>query len=101
MRRMPLRGLSRSGAADGEVATWDDSTDQWVPVPAESAVDLFLDQGDLLVGTGAGTAEVLPVGAPGQVLIPDPTEPTGLRWASFLVAGDSIVVTETGEVVFT
>jgi hypothetical protein len=31
VKRSPLHNLGQSGAADGEVATWDDALNKWIP----------------------------------------------------------------------
>ena len=50
-------------------------------------------KGDLAAGTGPDTAVRVPVGADGQTLVADSTQPAGVRWATFtdtLVAADPI-----------
>jgi hypothetical protein len=44
--------------------------------------EFSLAKGDLLVGTGGGTAVRLPVGVTDQVLTVDPSAPTGLKWGT-------------------
>jgi uncharacterized membrane protein YgcG len=46
---------------------------------------LFTAKGDLLVGTGPGTFEILHVGPPGSTLFADPSEAGGMRWDFFTV----------------
>ena len=43
---------------------------------------LVTAKGDLLAATGAATLTRLAVGGAGQLLVPDPSQPPGLRWAS-------------------
>lgn len=62
--------ISASGGGSGDVSTdaiWD-------------------AKGDIAVGTGADTADNLPVGANGMLLVPDSTQTTGLRWVSAFLA---------------
>lgn len=51
---------------------------------------IITGQGDLLVGTGPAAFAVLPVGAPTDALIPDPAEPTGLRWGPAAASGGGL-----------
>jgi hypothetical protein len=43
---------------------------------------IWQDQGDIAIATGAGAAEILPVGADGQILTADSGETTGVKWAA-------------------
>lgn len=49
---------------------------------ADAAIpeSVFVAKGNLLLGTGAGTSEVLNVGTDGQVLLPNSTCTTGVEW---------------------
>lgn len=48
--------------------------------PGPSALDLIDAKGDLVAGTADNAAAVIPVGAPGEYLTPNPAIPTGLEW---------------------
>ena len=73
---------------DGDLVSWDDAAQEWVPIPAgsiggaipESVVDA---KGDLILGTAADTVARLPVGATnGHVLTVDSAEAGGMKWAA-------------------
>ena len=73
---------------DGDLVSWDDAAQEWVPIPAgsiggaipESVVDA---KGDLILGTAADTVARLPVGATnGHVLTVDSAETAGVKWAA-------------------
>ena len=49
---------------------------------------IWVAKGDLAVGTGAGAASRLAVGANGTVLIADSTQATGVRWGTVAGSGD-------------
>lgn len=54
-----------------------------MPSGGDVATDVIWDaKGDVAVGTGADTADNLPVGSNGQVLTADSTQPTGVKWAA-------------------
>jgi hypothetical protein len=48
--------------------------------PGPSALGLIEAKGDLVAGIGNDAATVIPVGAVGEFLTPNPAEPTGLEW---------------------
>jgi hypothetical protein len=48
-------------------------------------------KGDLLVGTGANTAQVLTVGSNNQTLVADSTASTGLKWATPAGGGGKVL----------
>ena len=50
-------------------------------------------KGDLLVGTGANTAQVLTVGSNNQILVADNTTATGLKWATASSGGGMTLLT--------
>lgn len=50
----------------------------------------IVSKGDILVGTGAGTVQRLPVGASDQALFADSETPTGLQWATIVELVDSV-----------
>lgn len=53
----------------------------FIPFDPDEGLENEIDaKGDLLVGIGADDADNLPVGADGEVLIADSSEPTGVRW---------------------
>lgn len=60
---------------------------------AIAAAALLDDKGDLLVGTGGGQAPVaFSVGADGEVLVADSTEPYGVKWAPSALDGTGLVI---------
>jgi hypothetical protein len=56
-------------------------------LPPSIQADIFEAQGDLIVGTGPDAGVILPVGLPGQVMVPDPLAPSGVKWADLPPAG--------------
>ena len=50
-------------------------------------------KGDIVIGTAAGTPDILPVGTDGHVVIADSAETSGLRWGP---AGRYIINAQTG-----
>jgi hypothetical protein len=70
--------------SDGDVLAIDSGVPTWTPagglggaIPA-SVID---DIGDVVIGGGADTATILPLGADGQVLTVNFSAPNGLEWA--------------------
>lgn len=77
--------LPRSTGPDADIATLVRTPDPTHPVwPSAPFVPLddYTTKGDLLVGTGAGTVVRVGVGADGQVIEADSTQPAGVRWAA-------------------
>ena len=77
MSRLPV-----PGADDG---TWGDVLNDFLQVELQSDGTLkfrttVTAKGDLLAATGNAAITRLGVGADGQVLVADSTQPTGLRW---------------------
>lgn len=60
------------------------------------AIHIFPDKGDLLVGSGHGFVDILPVGANTYVLTCDDTEDLGLKWAP----PDTSALTTVGDLLF-
>jgi hypothetical protein len=48
----------------------------------------FTAKGDIIIGTGVGTAAVLGAGSNGQILTLDSEEATGVKWAAAAGTGD-------------
>lgn len=48
----------------------------------------FTAKGDMVIGSGVGTAAVLTVGTNGQVLTADSTQATGAKWSTVAGTGD-------------
>lgn len=53
---------------------------------------IIVNQGDLIVGESVGTPEVLPVGADGEALVADSSQPLGVRWSN-IVPPPSVIQT--------
>lgn len=53
-----------------------------IPVVTNSMATEITAKGDLIVGTGSGTFDNLPVGTNGHTLVADSGETTGLKWAA-------------------
>jgi len=65
------------------------TSDSGVPSSGNVKTDTIWDsKGDLVVATGANTADRLPIGSNGQYLVVDSTQNLGVKWTS-VVAGSS------------
>ena len=53
-----------------------------IPVVTNSMATEITAKGDLIVGTGSGTFDNLPVGTNGHTLVADSSTATGLKWAA-------------------
>lgn len=75
-----LRGLEVSDAtpADGEVLTWSDSLQQWIPAAGGGSSSPTTTRGDL-IRRGASADQRLALGTSGYVLTSDGTDPV---WAA-------------------
>lgn len=61
----------------------EDGTGTWQAISASDPIAaLIASKGDLIAGTGSGTADNLPVGSNSQRLIANSAQPMGLAWAS-------------------
>lgn len=61
----------------------EDGTGEWVALSASDPIAaLITAKGDIIGGTGSGTADNLSVGANGTRLIADSSTPTGLSWVA-------------------
>ena len=79
------RVVGGTGVADSLYICIKDATDAyvWHDILAGGAIGTaFTSQGQLIAGTGSGTASTLDPGTNGQVLIADSTQATGLKWGS-------------------
>lgn len=96
MNSHKITGLA-DGAAAGEAATYGQLpasvVNQFntrtgdVTLTLADLEALYAAVGDLLAGTGSGTAELLPVGNDGDVLTADSTQTAGIKWAAAAAAG--------------
>ena len=77
-----IQGVVISGtpaAGDGLYATGT-ATAAWSASRLLRSRAIFDNAGDLLVGTGSGTGEILPIGSVGQALVVGGADPSGLEW---------------------
>ncbi len=77
-----IQGVVISGtpaAGNGLYATGTD-TAAWSALTATQAETIFNAEGDLLVGIGSGTGELLPIGSSGTWLNVGGSDPSGLQW---------------------
>ncbi len=72
-----------SGATSepGVGANWEDHWQLLAAAESGAIAESLIDaKGDLIVGTAADTADNLPVGTDGQVLVADSAEASGVKW---------------------
>ncbi len=86
-----LTDLLQTSATDGQVVAWNDTEGEWQATDSGSgdvATDAIFDAaGDLVVGTGADAASVLPLGANGLVL---KSNGTTAVWDAIAGTGDVV-----------
>lgn len=100
--RPGIHQLAGSGATAGKVPVWNAVTQEWEPGDApDAALTLYDAKGDLLIGTANDARARLAVGADGQVLTADSTQPTGVKWAAPTSGGGSLTVQDENGTVAT
>ena len=93
MTRPRISQLGRSGATDGQAPVWDATSG--IYVPRSVVLPTLLDaRGDLIVASAADAPGRLAVGADGQVLLADSTQPLGVKWGSVPGGGSGSASTE-------
>jgi len=70
---------------------------KWAPLPTTDSIqNSIIDaKGDLIVGSGPNTPDILPLGDTGEYLVADPAEPLGMKWAAAPVPPTPTVETLT------
>lgn len=68
-----------------------------IPVVTNSMATEITAKGDLIVGTGSGTFDNLPVGTNGHILVADSSvSPTGVKWAAPAASGANWTLLNAG-----
>ena len=91
-----IQGVVISGtptAGDGLFATSDTAAAWSAITSAQVAAAIFDNAGDLFVGTGTDTGEILPIGSAGTALVVGGADPSGLEWGWPSLPTDSNVLT--------
>ena len=90
-----IQGVVISGtpaAGDGLYATGT-ATAAWSALTEVQVEAIFGAAGDLVVGTGSATGEILPIGSAGTALVVGGGDPSGLEWGWPSLPTDSNVLT--------
>ena len=84
-----LPKLAQGGASTGQVMQWSGSA--WAPASISTIITAdtaWNAKGDLIVGTGNDTAQILTVGSDNTILVADSSKTHGIRWTSNTVQLD-------------
>lgn len=84
-----IAGTGLTGGATSGQATLAIDSSYVITADAINAI------GDLIVGAGPDTYARLPIGAPGSVLVADPAQSVGVRWAAASSSSGAVVPTGT------
>jgi len=92
-----LTDLLQTGATDGQVIAWNDTTQVWEAIDsATGSASPLTTKGDLYA---YGTDDTrLPVGTDGQFLKADSAEATGLKWEALAGGGDMLSTNNLSDV---
>jgi hypothetical protein len=105
-----IQGVVITGApvaGDGLYATGA-LTATWTPLDLTQVSNVFNSAGDLIVGIGSSTGELLPIGSAGQVLTVGVFDPSGLEWVTpalttdvGILGSDAVIGTSSGSAILT